>query len=187
MAGILKHRYTNPHADVGGSTKTQASHWNDFLMGVGGMNGDMLTRDTADGTYGMKWTTWGTPGIWQDVPFNAANFSAVSPMTFTVSATAANRYTRFGNTLIWTLTLASANAIIGGTAGIRLNFTLPGGLTHVYLTPNPVAQCITGGTDTRAIAMYVDTPSQIAMYRTPTVNYLLGGLDLSMTVILQVQ
>ena len=64
MAGILKHRYVNPHADVAGSTKTQASHWNDFLVATGGVQGDSLTRDTSDATYGMKWTAGGGVGLW---------------------------------------------------------------------------------------------------------------------------
>jgi hypothetical protein len=67
-------------------------------------------------------------GYWQDVPFNAANFSALSPMTATVVSgdIYTNRYTLVGKTLTWVLYFYGS-ATLGGTAQNSIYYTLPGG------------------------------------------------------------
>jgi hypothetical protein len=185
MAGILKHRYSNPHADVAGSTKTQASHWNDFLMATGGAHGDTLTRDTSDSTYGMKWTSGGVSGIWQTHPFTAADFTALAPMTFTVTAAPSiNRYTRIGQTLLWALTIG-ANATLGGSASSQVRVRLPGGFTpSVYMAAN-YARCLSGGSDL-AIEIGRVSGTEVAFVVRPSANFVLGAFTVSLVMLIEV-
>jgi len=72
-------------------------------------------------------------GGWQDVPFLASNFSAQSPMTWTVGAGAIvrNRYALTGKTLLWSFYVSwfSGGNVLGGSPSSALVMKLPGGLT----------------------------------------------------------
>jgi hypothetical protein len=59
-------------------------------------------------------------GVWQAVPFNAANFGG---MTVTAAQVVTNRYTLFGKTVLWNLGIE--NTTVVGTP-ISLTVTLPG-------------------------------------------------------------
>lgn len=54
MSNVLTHRFTSPKLDGPDATQVQPSAWNDGHRFVGGANGDVLTRDTTDATYGAK-------------------------------------------------------------------------------------------------------------------------------------
>jgi hypothetical protein len=185
MAGILKHRYTNPHADVAGSTKTQASHWNDFLMATGGVHGDALTRDTSDATYGMKWTSGGVAGVWQNVAFTAADFAGFSPMTWTVTSgqVSLNSYTLIGKTLIWSLVLAGST--LGGTASGRLELKVPAGLTVAVSNPVRVTACLNAAILVEA-ELYNTAGTILSLFKLPSTNFTVGTLDLRFTSIFTV-
>jgi hypothetical protein len=72
-------------------------------------------------------------GQWVDVPFNAANFSAGSPLTWTVGPAAhvRNRYALVGKVMFWSIYISwfSGDNLIGGSPGPELLITLPGGKT----------------------------------------------------------
>jgi hypothetical protein len=185
MAGILKHRYTNPHADVAGSTKTQASHWNDFFMAIGGVHGDALTRDTSDATYGMKWTSGGVAGVWQAVPFSAANFAGVSPITWTVASgdVSNNRYTLIGQTLIWSFYLT--NSTLGGTVGNMLTILVPGGKTLQGQAPTRISRCQNVTTYIEAEVFNYDG-SHIGIRRVDLANLSLGAFNCGFQITMEV-
>jgi hypothetical protein len=184
MAGILKHRFTNPHADVAGSTKTQASHWNDFLMATGGAHGDALTRDTSDATYGMKWASGAVAGVWQTIPFNAANFAGVSPLTWTVASgdVSVNRYTLLGQTLIWSLYLTSST--LGGTAGGQLTISGPAGRSLSSQNVTRLSRCQNGGTYIEAEVFVYDT-THVGIRRVDLANFAVGAFNFGCTVIFE--
>jgi hypothetical protein len=54
-------------------------------------------------------------GVWQAVPFNAANFSGA---TVTAGQVTTNRYMRLGNTLFWILEIDNSNMITAGALGV---------------------------------------------------------------------
>jgi hypothetical protein len=87
-------------------------------------------------------------GVWADVPFNAANFTAVGGGTWTVGAAAItdHRYTLIGKTLHWRLYLswfAGSNTIAGAVTALRV--TVPGGLTLKTTQIEAVAYALDGG------------------------------------------
>jgi hypothetical protein len=67
-----------------------------------------------------------TLGLWVARPFNAANYYAEPPLTWTPTAGQIyfDRYTYVGNTLVWHIRMADIT--LGGTAGGHLHVTLPG-------------------------------------------------------------
>ena len=70
-------------------------------------------------------------GVLKQEPFNAANYSGVAPMTWTVGAPAvvANQYARIGNILIWSVYISwfSGSNVLGGSPSTGLRMMLPGG------------------------------------------------------------
>lgn len=71
-------------------------------------------------------------GAWQDVPFNAANFSGSGGGTWTIGPAAiiTNRYMLVGKTMTWRFYISwfSGDNLVGG-APTTLNITIPGGHT----------------------------------------------------------
>jgi len=57
MSNVLTHRFTSPKLDGADATQVQPSAWNDGHRFIGGADGDVLTRATADATYGAVWAT----------------------------------------------------------------------------------------------------------------------------------
>jgi len=55
MSNVLTHRFTSPKLDGADATQIQPSAWNDGHRFIGGADGDVLTRATADATYGAVW------------------------------------------------------------------------------------------------------------------------------------
>jgi len=72
-------------------------------------------------------------GQWNDIAFNAANFSGTSPMTWTVGAAAVlrNRCSLVGKTLMWSMYVSwfSGSNALAGTPSASINLTVPLGLT----------------------------------------------------------
>lgn len=72
-------------------------------------------------------------GVWQDTPYDAADYFGQSGLTWTVSAgqAAVNRYMLIGSTLFWNVSVVSG--VVGGSASNVLNITFPGGFeAHTY-------------------------------------------------------
>jgi hypothetical protein len=80
---------------------------------------------------------------WQDVPFAAANFSAVAPMIWTVGAAAIqkNRYAVVGKLLFWSIYISwfSGSNVLTGSPSAGLKLTLPGGYLMAGNQKNLVA------------------------------------------------
>jgi hypothetical protein len=107
-----------------------------------------LIDDDGSNTIGTPWNKAAIQGVildpvdaaigaavtlpWTAVPFNAANFSARAPLTWTVGPAAVirNRYTLSGKILFWSVYISwfSGGNVLGGAPGPVLNLTLPGGL-----------------------------------------------------------
>lgn len=65
-------------------------------------------------------------GSWIDIPFNAADFSGIGGMIWTVTSTNTFAYSLVGNTLFLSLFIASSTlgGILSSTLSIKLPFTL---------------------------------------------------------------
>lgn len=97
MSNVLTHRFTSPKLDGADATQVQPSAWNDGHRFSGGANGDVLTRDTTDATFGAKWVT--TPPAEGWVAYTAVWYiSDIATATTGHTITAA--YHRRGNA-VW--------------------------------------------------------------------------------------
>jgi hypothetical protein len=69
------------------------------------------------------------PGVWVDVPFSAANFTASGGAAWTVAASNVllNRYTVIGKTVVWSVYVE--NTSISGATPAELYIRIPGGFT----------------------------------------------------------
>jgi len=56
---LLRHRYASGKSDGPDVSQIQPSHWNDGHFFTGGNAGDVVMRDLADPTYGVKWAPAG--------------------------------------------------------------------------------------------------------------------------------
>jgi hypothetical protein len=75
-------------------------------------------------------------GIWTARPFDAANFFAVAPMTWTVQATIyTDAYVVLGGMLVWSFAVPG---VVGGTSGPTLRMALPTGLVAAQMQLFPV-------------------------------------------------
>jgi hypothetical protein len=115
--------------DHSGTTGTSLDNaWKQELYGqIDGALGQQFTKDSAQDAKLALINT----GAWTDVPFNAANFSALAPMTWTVGASAVvrNRYTISGKTLIWSFYISwfSGVSVLGGSPALSLRLAMPPG------------------------------------------------------------
>ena len=101
-----------------------------------------LIDDDGSGMTGSVWNKAAIQSVlldpidanptWIDVPFNAANFGAGAPMTWTLGAPAVlrNRYAILGKLLYWSLSISwySGNNVLGGAPGPTILMTLPASL-----------------------------------------------------------
>jgi hypothetical protein len=73
MTDVLKHRFTSPKLDGADTQQVQPSHWNDGHKFQGGNDGEVLTRDLTDLSFGAKWTPITIPPAIQEVPGGGIN------------------------------------------------------------------------------------------------------------------
>jgi len=108
-------------------------------------------------------------GLWQAVPFNAANFYADSPMAWVVEAgdVAINRYTVIGKTLHWYVYLNATS--ITGTGTTALRIVLPGGYTSSGGTS--VMSQLHDGTNHRGIVLASGTVNNVTLQGDPPFVY----------------
>jgi len=130
---------------------------------------------------------------WIDVPFAAANFSALAPMTWTVTAAgvATNRYTLTGRVLVWHFFVSwyTGGNVLGGTPSNTLYMTLPAGL--VTAPAQFLAVDYTAGiAGVSAVAgLYATTDGgRLAVSKASSAAFALSDVPgLVMTVVLEVQ
>ena len=111
---------------------TYGAKWAAPVAGLppGGNLNDLLTRDLTVPTYGAKWAPPAAApaiGVWQNEPFNAANFFAGGGMTWAVTSGQinANQYTIIGKTLHWVFWIDGST--LSGTMVSEVQMKLPGG------------------------------------------------------------
>lgn len=106
-------------------------------------------------------------GHWQDVPFNAANFTAGPPMFWTVTGSNVthNRYTLIGKTLIWTVYIVQS--VLSGTSSGTLYLGLPAGLT-TNMGLGVTTQLYDGA---YRHGLITTEPNRIAIQQYPPANY----------------
>jgi hypothetical protein len=98
MANVLKHRFASGKTDGPDATQVQPSNWNDGHLFSGGVNGDVLTRDTTDASFGAKWATpVATP--WIPIPYYVGQFFADGAVNVTTGINV-HRYRHIGNNAI---------------------------------------------------------------------------------------
>ena len=113
MSDVLKHRFVSPKLDGTDGTQVQPSAWNDGHKFIGGAQGDMLTRSTADANFGATWTTPRGPVAWVDRGATFMTAEAGGSWTVSAGMIATNAYVKDGATV--TLSLNLNNTVIGGT------------------------------------------------------------------------
>ena len=169
MPKIVTHRFQSPKTDGADPTQIQPSNWNDGHLLIGGVAGDVLTRDPTDATFGGKWVTptpgaplpgggvtgdlltrdttiatygakWQPAGVWVDVPYSAANFTAYAPTSWIVESSdqKAFGYLRIGNLMIVDVYLGATS--VAGAPGAPLQLLLP-------IAPAHDAECVIWGND----------------------------------------
>jgi hypothetical protein len=77
-------------------------------------------------------------GDWQAVTFNAANFSGINLMTWTVGVgnVLVNRYMLIGHTLFWNI---SVGGVVGGAVDTNLFIAIPGGFLAGAYSDHPLS------------------------------------------------
>lgn len=123
-------------------------------------------------------------GHWIDVPFSAANFTALSPMGWTVAAgqVLINRYTVIGKTLIWCC-FVYGSATTGSASG-QLRIALPYGTAAHIRSTMPVTYIgdvigtTTGIIDSQGL-------TYAAITKTTGANFGIGSLNLSFTTMIE--
>jgi len=121
MTDVLKHRFSSPKLDGADAQQVQPSHWNDGHRLIGGNDGDLLTRSTADANFGAAWLPRTTliPGVQAYTPaFMAAG--AVVPIG---NGTLVGMYQQIGK-LTWVHVHLTFGTTTPGPAGAWA-FTLP--------------------------------------------------------------
>ena len=102
-------------------------------------------------------------GEWQAVPYSAANFGAVSPMTWSVPSgnIFTNTFTIIGKTLLWHFYLSSST--IGGSPAASLLIKPPVPPAYKHMPARPVA-LINGTPQEFEITIYDPTTLSIGRY-----------------------
>jgi len=116
--------------------------------------------------------------------FNAADYSAQSPMTLTVTAgqVSTNIYSINGKQVTWAVMLGPGT--LGGTASTAVYIRLPGGLfaTNLGSTEAAVATCADGAGSHLAQVRIPAGASQATIYVNSGAAWTLGSLFLNFTV-----
>jgi hypothetical protein len=122
-------------------------------------------------------------GEWQVVPYSAANFGAIAPMTWTVPSgnLYSNRYTLIGKTLFWNFFCVGST--IGGTATATLLLTPPLTPQYVHMPARAAAARINGVVVELEITIYDGTRLQIS--RIDQNNFVLGDLRLGFQMFIE--
>jgi len=113
--GITGNTFLNGTLGVAGNTSLQAAASVAGALTVGGTISER-GRSVSMGTI-------------QDIPFNAANFTAAGGMTWTLDAgdQAVNAWAQIGQLVFWSFVLNATS--VGGTLGAQLQLKLPPGIT----------------------------------------------------------
>lgn len=121
--------------------------------------------------------TFGRPaadGEWQDVAFDAANFTGEGTMTWTVSSgqVYANRYTIVGKTMFWDLMIQAST--IGGTPTTGLRAVIPGGYEASSAShTTALGYTNDAGTIVSGYAQVID-PTHVRFVKTSSANWTAG-------------
>jgi hypothetical protein len=120
-------------------------------------------------------------GHWTAVPFNAANFTGASGMTWTVSSgnIITNRYTYIGKTMIWLLSMTGS--ILGGSLSTSLILTPPN-FAGIYC-PN-LASISNGGNFAGIVDAY--DSSHIGCQKLDGSTFVAGALQLKFLVVVEI-
>ena len=116
----------------------------------------------------------GLAPAWENVPFNAANFSGQAPMTWTVGAAAItrNKCVRNGKTLIWSFYISwfAGSNVLGGTPSNTLILVPPFPLIADQY--QVVTYSVFGGTHRTAEAVAsVSAPTTIYVRKSDSSNF----------------
>ena len=120
-------------------------------------------------------------GHWVDMPFNAANFLGLAPLTWTVAAPDiyTNKYMLIGKTLFWSLFVAN-NSTVGGSAGpvLLLKPPVPCVVAH---QPHAVANVFNNLTGVRAEVLVHDA-QYLALQTGNSANWQTGTLGVHVSL-----
>ena len=106
-------------------------------MPGGGASGDVLTRDTTIPTYGAKWVK---PGVWNDIPYNATNFTGAGGMGWTVQAGDQLTFAYLLENQLGIVIFNLAGTDVTGVAGTPLTILCP-------ITPQRAQESLCWGLD----------------------------------------
>lgn len=140
-----------------------------FIKGTAGA----LSGRTADEAL----TDLGIGQVWTTPAFDAANFTALSPMTWTVESddVITYSYTIIGKQMTVVFTLSST--VLGGTAGTVISIKIPASKvsTKNIIGMSPI---INDGAQVAAYAQVVPTGTIINIYKLGGLSYNLGNFGI---------
>jgi hypothetical protein len=124
-----------------------------------------------------KQRTW-PMGHFIDTPFNAADYYALSPMTFTVAAgnVITNAYSLVGRTVWWAV-VVTPPAALGGTASSQIYVRFPGGLTAARTVRGATGLAYTTGPVSLQYAIDTGT-NYVTLSRMDSAAFALSGIYL---------
>jgi hypothetical protein len=125
-------------------------------------------------------------GVWQNTPFNAADYTAPAGMGFAVGPgnVVFNRYTVIGKTLFWLVYIEAAGT--SGTATGQLFVRLPAGMTCVPKRGVvATTQLYDGGTNRGWVRAYTDGLN-VVIEKDPLTNYAMGIIYVQFSITLEI-
>jgi hypothetical protein len=128
-------------------------------------------------------------GLWLDVPFNAANFTANGGATWTLGlgAILKNRYMVIGKTLTWSFYVSwfSGSNTLAGAGATALIINLPGGYTSPGSVMLPASYSIDGGARVGVDA--APNGTSCAFYKQNGTNWTAGSPGIVSTLTFEIQ
>ena len=121
-------------------------------------------------------------GVWQDEPYDAANYSGLSGMTWSVSAgqAAVNRYATVGNILFWNFSVVAG--VVGGTPSQVLVATLPGGFSTVIYQDFTAAYIEDAGVAAAGFSFSPGAGTEIYIVKFAATNYTAGNVSVDFNI-----
>jgi hypothetical protein len=122
-------------------------------------------------------------GLWQDVPFDPANFYGSGGMTWTLTPPLlTNRYCRIGNAIVWNVYIAVST--LGGAAGNSLYAKAPTGISKYAMGSGLTLL----GSPAQWVAVRGNTgsPGVIGLSLASVANFVLGSAQVQFSITYEV-
>jgi len=182
MSNVLGHRFVSPKLDGPDATQVQPSAWNDGHKFSGGANGQILTRDTSDATFGATWAAPAAAENW--TPYTPAWYLN-NVLTTLGTHTLVGTYWRRGNAVFYQILFTvGAGAIGAGNWSISLpapfvaHICSGGGMLISGATVAPL--WVTTAFTDRVLLLYLTAPAAMAVFSGTAPVTLVAGAQIEL-------